>query len=363
MIKKAEKRKHNSPRYWIEKNGTVYARFQYRDEGGAKKEKYTPLSDKRNARSTVDKMRQELESHGAEMLESEKMTFLDLADRYEQERLIEAMYSNGVKVAGRRSLTPLKAPFRNLKEHFGVRALRSIKTSDVETYKQKRLSTPVTTERKIKTEIENPPTGSRKKYYYKREIETRPRKVASVNRELELLRAMLNFAIENDWLIKNPFAKRKGIISKAAEVERERVLTFEEETRLLAACVDHRVHLKPIIICALDTAMRRGEMFKMRWRDVNFETDEIRIPKTNTKTDVERTVGITPRLKAELEALREVVPPQQVPGPDDLVFGILSTIKTAWDTLRGNSDLDNFRLHDCRHTATTRMIASGSPHA
>ena len=72
-------------------------------------------------------MRLELESHVSEILESEKLTFLDLAGRYEQERLIEAMYSNGVEVAGRRSLTPLKAPFRNLKEHFGARALRSIK--------------------------------------------------------------------------------------------------------------------------------------------------------------------------------------------------------------------------------------------
>ena len=132
MIEKAEKPKRNSSRYWIEKNGTVYARVQYRDESGAKKEKYSPLGDKRNARSAVDKMRQELESHGSEILESEKMTFLDLAGRYEQERLIEAIYSNGVKVAGRRSLTPLKAPFRNLKEHFGARALRSIKASDVE---------------------------------------------------------------------------------------------------------------------------------------------------------------------------------------------------------------------------------------
>lgn len=107
--------------------------------------------------------------------------------------------------------------------------------------------------------------------------------MATVNRELAWLRAILSFAVENDWLIKNPFAKTKGIISMTAEVERDRVLSFAEEERLLAACIKERTHLRPVIICALDTAMRRGEIFKMRWQDVNFETNEIYIPQTNTK--------------------------------------------------------------------------------
>lgn len=108
--------------------------------------------------------------------------------------------------------------------------------------------------------------------------------------------------------------------------------------------------------------MRRGEMFKMQWKHIDFEKCEIYIPKGNTKIDAERTVGMTPRLKLVLEELLQVTPPQQKPRPDDLVFGITWTIKTAWDTLRENAGIENFRLHDCRHTATTRMIASGSPH-
>lgn len=182
--------------------------------------------------------------------------------------------------------------------------------------------------------------------------------MASVNRELELLRAMFNYAIENDWLIKNPFAKKKGIISKAAEVERDRVLTFREEAELLAACVKQRAHLKPILICALDTGMRRGEQFKMRWCEVDITAGEIYIPRQNTKIDAERAVGMTPRLKAELENLWNASPQNE----NDLVFGITSTIKSAWGTLRQNVKIKDFRFHDCRHTATTRMIASGSPH-
>src|SRR5688572_4673070 len=93
--------------------------------------------------------------------------------------------------------------------------------------------------------------------------QNRPRKIAAVNRELSLMQAMLSFALQNDWVIQNPFAKAKGVIAVSAETERDRILSFEEESRLLAVCVEELAHLKPILICALDTAMRRGEIFKI----------------------------------------------------------------------------------------------------
>ena len=136
------------------------------------------------------------------------------------------------------------------------------------------------------------------------------------------------------------------------------MLSFAEEQKLLDACNGRRSHLKPLFICALDTAMRRGEIFKMRWRDVNFETNEIYIPQTNTKTEDARTVGITPRLREELEKLWAVSPEDK----GSLVFGITNTIKTAFKSACKEANINNFRFHDCRHTATTRMIASGSPH-
>jgi len=117
---------------------------------------------------------------------------------------------------------------------------------------------------------------------------------------------MLNFARQNEWIIKNPFTLTKGVILKAAEIERDRILSFDEESRLLAVCIDKRAHLKAILICALDTAVRLGEIFKMRWQDVNLETNEIYIPQANTKTEDARTVGVTPHLKQELERLWEI---------------------------------------------------------
>ncbi len=359
---KEEKRRRAGKRYWVVKRGKLYARLQYLDDAGDKRDKYKLITDKRTASSQVEKMRQELKTHGSEILQSDKMTFSDVAERYERVKFIEPQYSNGVKVAGKRSLGPSRSSIKPLKEYFGKRHIRTIKVSDLETYKNKRLNTPVEIEHNVKVEIENPPPGSRKKYFVVKKTVARPRKVASVNRELELLRAIFNFAVEEEWLIKSPFSRRKGIIPKTAEVERDRVLSFKEESDLLAACVDQRKHLKAILICALDTAMRRGEIFKMRWKDIDFDSGEITIPKKNTKTDAQRTVCMTPRLKSALEELKQVALPQEAPRPEDLVFGITSTVKTAWDTLRNNAAITEFRLHDCRHTATTRMIASGSPH-
>ncbi|MEO8074296.1 MAG: hypothetical protein ABI686_13740, partial [Acidobacteriota bacterium] len=76
---KAGKKRKSAPRYWIEKNGKIYARLQYTDDTGARREKYQPITDKRTARSEVEKMRRELEKHGSETLRSDKMTFADLA--------------------------------------------------------------------------------------------------------------------------------------------------------------------------------------------------------------------------------------------------------------------------------------------
>lgn len=183
---------------------------------------------------------------------------------------------------------------------------------------------------------------------------TRP----TVNRELQQLKAMLNFAIQNDWLILNPFAKCKGIISTALETKRDRVLSYEEEERLLKACTGRRAHLRAIVICALDTGMRRGEIFQMKWKDVDLSGGQIYIPQTNTKTQTARTVGITPRLKQELLRLWERSPKY----PEWIVFGISADVKNAWKSALQEADIENFRFHDCRHTATTRMIASGCHH-
>ncbi len=326
------KRSRSAPKYWVLIKGKLYARLQYRGDDGKYQVKYKPIGDKRSAKRVVEEMRRELETHGEETLQSDKVTFANLAEDYQKVRLVAAQYANGVKIAGLRSLKSQQSQLKVLVDYFGSRTIRSLKPSDIEKYKHKRLNE--TTKR-----------GGL-------------RKIASVNRELALLRTMFNFAIQNGWLIQNPFEKATGIISTSAEVERDRILSFDEERLLLAECTGRRSHLQALLICALDTAMRHGEILKMRWQDVSLETGEIYIPQTNTKTEESRTVGITPRLRQKLELLWKASPKDKTM----LVFGITDNVKHAFKSACDEAGIKDFRFHDCRHTATTRMIASGSPH-
>jgi len=71
---------------------------------------------------------------------------------------------------------------------------------------------------------------------------------------------------------------------------------------LPAACENrYQRHLRPILICALDSGMRRGEIFGLKWSDVDFEECVLTIRAFNTKSMKERQVSLTTRLALELE--------------------------------------------------------------
>jgi integrase len=184
-----------------------------------------------------------------------------------------------------------------------------------------------------------------------------PRSLASVNRELEQLRAIFNFAHREGWIRLNPFQAGRALISKADEDVRERILSEEEETRLLAACVGPRAHLQAIIICALDTGMRRGEIFRLKWSDVDRQEGIISIRKKTTKTGKARVCGITPRLLAALELQWQMSDQQE----NSLVFGIASTIKRAWASACHVAEIAGLQFRDLRATANTRMEMANIP--
>jgi integrase len=100
--------------------------------------------------------------------------------------------------------------------------------------------------------------------------------------------------------------------------------------------------------------MRRGEMFKLRWSDVDFQQLAIRVMATNTKTLTARSVPITTRLAEELRELSQVCE-----SDDALVFGITSSVKTSFLAACRDAGIKDFRLHDARHTAASRMIEGG----
>lgn len=289
-------------------------------------------------------------------------TFGELATYYAATSLQPAEYRDGRKIHGRRSLSGVHASLGVLCEFFGARPaegrknawtgglpLRGITYGHLDALRLERLATPALVTKKN-------PAG-------------RPRTIASVNRELQMLRNMLNVARRNDWLDENPFSRGASLISAADERQRRRVLSFEEEARLLAQCVDrreerpplppiqvHRSHLRAIVVCALDTAMRRGEL---RWRDLDTMGDgggrRITVQQMNTKTLEERGAPISRRLQEELGRLRA----ETLCRPDDLVFGITSDFKQAWRNACRDAGITGLRFHDLRRTAATRLHREG----
>lgn len=345
-----------------DKNGKLvwYARI-VRIEGNGKKKQYTAKADsKSHARRLRDELSDKFSERGEKAIEGDKMTFRELADDYKERKLIPAKYHHNRKVAGLRSYKSSLHFLDNLLSYFGSKKLRDITPSEIEKFKQKRLDEPI----KIKKRNEEG----------KFETVEHTRSIASVNRELALLRSMLNDAVSNGWLQFSPFQRTKGLISLADETKRERILTFDEEKRLLAVfqstsnisykwkdknvsatIKSRRGHLRPLIITALDTALRRGELLKLQWKDVDFISRTINILAFNTKTAKARTVGMTQRVYDELTHLWEQSPKEL----GNLVFGIKSNVKRSFTSACKDARIEGFHFHDLRHTAITRMIQAG----
>ncbi len=193
--------------------------------------------------------------------------------------------------------------------------------------------------------------------------------VSTVNRELSTMRAMLNDAIANDWLVRSPFskAKRGELIPVAHETQRTTVLSLADEKKLLAQCeTDKRRHLKALIIAALDSGCRQGELLRLRWSDVDFKDSSFKVSSYKGKTVKTRVVPITTRLREALLDLRAKPSSSAFRKlkngelPDQtLVFGIVTNIKRSFNGARAKAGLPELHFHDLRHTTGTRLSAGG----
>jgi integrase len=306
-----------------------FARTSYRDETGKYHNVKKVAKSRSHAKEVLKQLLRELDDHGGKSVASARMTFGELADYYDKSYLIEAQYVGDRKVAGLRSCYDGKFRLEILREYFGIRRLREITHSDLEKFRIARLGT--------KTKHD------------------KQRSIATVNRELGLLRRVLNVAVANGWIHRSPFTMGKSLISVGDEKPRERILTREEEERMLAACTGWRAHLRPILICALDTGMRRGELFKLVWADVDFDNKLITIRAFNTKTMRQRQIGMTERLARELAILYA-----KNPNPEALLFGI-GSIKGSWNKVRRQAGIMDLRFHDLRHTYATRLVSKHLP--
>ncbi|MGN6083178.1 tyrosine-type recombinase/integrase [Trinickia sp.] len=163
---------------------------------------------------------------------------------------------------------------------------------------------------------------------------------SSVARQMNLLLAAVNLARAEWGCADIPTIK---VARPKSPPHRDRILKPSEEKTLLA---EANTSLRPVIVFALETAMRAGEIMNAKWTDIDWERRVIHLPRT--KTDQPRDVPLSPKALAALESL---------PKDTGRVFASLTgeTLKRQFIRLVKRCGIADFHFHDCRHTCLSRL--------
>jgi len=117
--------------------------------------------------------------------------------------------------------------------------------------------------------------------------------------------------------------------------------------------------LKPMILLSINTGMRRGEVFKLTWQNVNFDTRQLTVTGQTAKS------GKTRYIPLNQEALDVLKKWRFQRGADaKLVFANkdekpFNTLKKGWAGILNAADIQNFRWHDLRHHFASRLVMAG----
>ncbi len=183
--------------------------------------------------------------------------------------------------------------------------------------------------------------------------EDRLRKVSAgtVLKDLGLLSAVINRA-RTEWGLDNVLRTNPvSLISKPKTPRpRDRRLEAGELERLIGACPNP--WFRPVVLFAIETGMRRGEILSLSWKDVHLEKRYVHLP--NTKNGDSRDVPLS---FVALELLRAL--PREA-RDDQQVFPLhYEALKSAWRRVCQRAAISNLRFHDLRHEATTRFFEKG----
>lgn len=296
------------------------ARYQYIDDAGRRRDKTKIVANKTEGNNWLKQQAREHETKNSNFGKKE-IRFLEFTEE------IEDILRN------RRSVATMLIQLNFLREYFGKIKLTDITFQHLEGYRDWR--------RKNKIQFK-----------YK---EARTVKDATIAKEFGLLSKIFTIAKERKYLSVSPFAFGGTLVSGKSETH-EALMTAEQEKRLLEACLTKdkyghtREHLYPIIIFAIDTASRRGEIRLLEWRDVDLERQVINLRKETTKSHRARRIPMTARLMEVLENHK----PKNA-KPTERVF-TQSAFKKSYAKVLEMAGLENFTFHDLRHVGTTRFI-------
>jgi integrase len=199
----------------------------------------------------------------------------------------------------------------------------------------------------------------------------KPRSPATVNRYLAALSHAFTVARDEwGWLDDTPMRK----VKKPKEPRgRDRYLSNDtigedgetidgERTRLLKACkASSNPYLYPVVVLALSTGMRQGEIMGLTWDDIELQQEQGRITLRETKNGEIRVVPLFNEALAIIQAHAKgrakagglLFPSKTKPGvPIDL--------RTPWETAVEAAGIEDLRFHDLRHCAASYLAMDGA---
>jgi integrase len=214
-------------------------------------------------------------------------------------------------------------------------------------------------------------------------------KASTVNRKMGSISGVFSRAVEWEYVSVHPMAKVKQL--KVDSMGLVRYLDDDENIRLRTA-MDARQdearderdsgnkwradrdkelfpglrdltftdHLKPMVLVSLNTGMRRGELFDLKWSTVNFTTKTITAAGDTTKTNDTRHIPMNKEVVAALEAWKKQAGKSRYVFPSK-AGGRLEDVKAAWLKLLERASIEAFRWHDMRHDFASRLVMAGVP--
>lgn len=176
----------------------------------------------------------------------------------------------------------------------------------------------------------------------------------TIDREVELLKRLLNYAVDCKRLQTNPIDRAKLV--RAPNVRRA-VICENDFEALVDACDEP---FKGIVVTAFETGMRKGEILGLRWEHIDLRNDFIRLSPQDTKANDARNVPLTSRLKRLLESAPRGLPHTAVfRNPN--TGNAWADISSMWHRAVKGCSREDLTFHDLRRSFITRARRRGIP--
>jgi integrase len=183
------------------------------------------------------------------------------------------------------------------------------------------------------------------------------RSPATVARYMTTMSYVMNIALKEwEWLEVNPFSRVKKPTEPRGRV---RYLDDDERSRLLEACLaSSHNSLYPIVILAISTGMRQGEILNLKWKNIDLGRSQLALHETkNNERRAVPIVGLAHEVLTKLSKIRRIDCPLVFPGKDS---NTPMRIRNIWDAALKQAEIEDFRFHDLRHTTASYLAMNGA---